>query len=55
VDPRYDQHNAALAYSAALRQYLRDHVAAAIAADPSVPLSGQIAKRDIKGPPTRPQ
>jgi len=55
VDPRYDQHDAALAYSAALRQYLRVHVAAAIAADPPVPLSEQIAKRNIKGPPTRPQ
>lgn len=51
VDPRYQQHDAAVAYSDALQQHLRAHVAGAIAADSPLSISEQIAKRDGKAPP----
>lgn len=55
VDPRYEHHDTALAYSDALQQHLRAYVAAAIAADPPLSVSGQIAKRDVKAPLGGPQ
>lgn len=51
VDPRYQQHDTALAYSDALQQHLRAHVAGAIAAVAPLSISKQIAKRDGKAPP----
>ncbi len=51
VDPRYNHHDAALAYSSALTGYLRDRVAAAKTAHPPAPLRGQIAERQLRYPP----
>lgn len=49
VDPRYEQHDAALAYSAALTTYLRHQVQVAIANDPAAPLKEQIRQRTQQG------
>lgn len=45
VDPRYHQHDIAVAYHSALTAYLRAHLQSAIAANPPKPISEQIAGR----------
>lgn len=45
VDPRYDQHDVAMAYHSALTSYLGARVQAAIAADPPKSIDQQIVDR----------
>lgn len=45
IDPRYQHHDIAIAYTEALTTYLRDGIKASIAADPPLPIDEQIKRR----------
>lgn len=49
VDPRYEQHDAAVAYGEVLTTYLRHQVQVSITNDPAAPLTEQIRRRTQAG------